>query len=357
MSFDFTNPSIIENKKTLPHVKTKHIRTPVKPRISARSQRMTEFIRSFWNPDFRIIGGMGIQEKFPQGERIAFQIQDQFDYPTMFPQCGIRGDLMGSLVTLTIPLPTFYVKKYWIPERDRYGNLRRLVIYLAQLPSAAPPFIDSRNDLLTVRNNHRNWLAMSVCENNLLTDIRANDNVLFDDGRVLSARRCGLASVLAYLCFLDSDHLTDRKGYLIENDGIWGDDNMPQITMLGFNNEGCSRMIKADFTLLQGGRDAWLPGNKALIYGAFAARFHQLVAYNPEPCDRRGPQHCCEARNQKGNCFLLEHLIDTINVRDPGADGPAVQNLNNPQQAIHFGLDNFMKHYGKIWYFCKRNGA
>ena len=368
VSFDFTNHSIIENKKTLPHVKTKHIRTPVKPRISARSQRMTEFIRSFWDPDFRNIFGMVIKEKFAPGERIAFQIQDQFNYPTMFPQCGIRHDLMGSLVTLNftvdpqnvtnpIPLPTFYVKKYWIPERDRYGNLRRLVIYLAQLPSAAPPFIDSRNDLLTVRNNHRNWLAMSVCENNLFTDIRANDNVLFDDGRVLSARRCGLASVLAYLCFLDSDHLTNRKGYLIENDGIWGDDNMPQITMLGFNNEGCSRMIKADFTLLQGGRDAWLPGNKALIYGAFAARFHQLVAYNPVPCDRYGPQECCAAENRKGNCFLLEHLIDTINVRDPGADGPAVQNLNNPQQAIHFGLDNFMKHYGKIWYFCKRNGA
>ena len=103
---------------------------------------------------------------------------------------------------------------------------------------------------------------------------------------------------MTYFCKRSLKYLTNRKGYLIENDGNWNDGNMPQIPMLGFNNESCSRMIKADFTLLQGGRDAWLPGNKALIYGAFAARFHQLVAYNPEPCDRHGPQECCAASNR-----------------------------------------------------------
>ena len=336
---------------------------------------MVEFIRSFWNPD--LTNAHGEPNKFGQGYRTAFQIQDQFDYMTMFPRCWIRHALMDNTFTLVenktdpdipvpipenltnpIPLPTFYVKKYWIPERDKHGNLKRMVIYLAQLPSAIPPFINSRDDLFTVQKIHQDWLAMSVCENGLITDIRANDNVLVDENMVLSAKRCGLASVLAYLCFLDSDHLKHIKGYLIENDRHWEDDNMPQISMLGFNNQGCSRMIKADFQSVQGGRhDAWLPGNKALIYGAFAARFHDLVAYNPVPCDRGVPQHCCTARNRKGNCFRLEDLIDQINVRDPGAKAPAIQNLNNPQQDTYLGLDNFMKHYGKIWYFCKRNGA
>ena len=145
----------------------------------------TELSGTFSNSDIRNILGMVIKEKFAQGERIAFQIQDQFNYPTMFPQCGIRHDLMGSLVTLNftdpqipdpqnvtnpIPLPTFYVKKYWIPERDRYGNLRRLVIYLAQLPSAAPPFIkrtDAKPHLLAERtlpssNNTLSFALMSV---------------------------------------------------------------------------------------------------------------------------------------------------------------------------------------------------
>ena len=309
---------------------------------------MIEFIQSLWDPD--ALNTHGLPRKFAQGERIAFQIPVQYDYLIMFPQCQIRLEFNQR--------PTFSVKKYWIPERDRDGNLVRVVMYLAQLPSATPPLIDSRNDIFTVQKIHRDWLAMSVCENDLITDIRANDNVLLDDGRVVSARRCGLASVLAYLCFLDSDHLTNRKGYLIENDRNWGDDNMPDISMLGFNNQGCSRIIKTDFTSVGGGwLDARLPGNKAWIYGAFAAQFHDLVAYNPVPCDRQVPQHCCNANNQKGSCFLLYDLIDQINVRDPGAEAPAVQNLNNPQQDTYVGLDNFMRHYGKIWYFCKRKDA
>ena len=75
-------------------------------------------------------------------------------------------------------------------------------MYLAQLPSATPPFIGSRNDIFTFHTIRQDWLAMSVCENDLITDIRANDNVRFDDGRVLSARRCGLASVLTQVLAL-----------------------------------------------------------------------------------------------------------------------------------------------------------
>ena len=90
---------------------------------------MIEFMQSLWDPDALNIHGL--PRKFPQGERIAFQIPLQFDYLLMFPQCQIRLEFNQR--------PTFSVKKYWVQERDQAGKLRSVVMYLAQLPSATPP--------------------------------------------------------------------------------------------------------------------------------------------------------------------------------------------------------------------------
>ena len=286
---------------------------------------MIAFIRSLWAP--------GVLD-FDQGQSHLFGIQqfDQFDYANMFPNCAIRNELLDN---------PFWVKKYQFRFREphRHGTM---VVYLAQLFVSNPPAINNRNDYLRVKTRENNWIAISACENNQITDLNANNHVLLNDGRVLSARRCGLASVLAYLCFLDSDHLTNRNGYPIDvqSDPDWQDGNMPQIADLGFNNQGCSRMIRVNlpFLLPQNQNDE-LPGNKALVYGALAAGFFSMVAYNQQPCARNGPVFCCLGNNLKGNTFLLSHLVDTINFRDP----------NDPND----GLDNFMMHYGKIWFFCR----
>ena len=326
-------------KKTMASAIATNRKSRLRPRMSARSLSMIAFIHSLWAPNVLDFGA---------GDRIPFDIQqfDQFDYANMFPNCDIRNELMNN---------PFWVKKYQFRfrEPDRHGNM---VVYLAQLFFANLPAINNRNDYLRVKNRENNWIALSVCENNQITDITANNHALLSDGRVLSARRCGLASVLAYLCFLDSNHLTNRNGYPTDviSDRNWQDGNMPQIAEIGFNNQDCSRIIRIDLPFLSyRNRNDELPGNKAFVYGALAAGFYSMVAYNQQPCARNGPVHCCLGNNRKGNCFLLSHLVDTINFRDPNAPDPIVAANDPNQPAIYLGLDNFMKHYGKIWYFCR----
>ena len=144
---------------------------------------------------------------------------------------------------------------------------------------------------------------------------------------------------------------------------------MPAIAAGSFNNRDCTRIIKASYAEAartntanpndrrEFSNPSW-PGNKALIYGAAAAGFVDLVSYvhGAIPCVRpianpplRQDVHaCCMGNNDQGHCFHISDLVDSINVHDPK---PLVSSTGHQW---HIEMDNFMKHYGKIWYFCKR---
>ena len=328
-------------------VKTKQRPSMRAGQISIRASQIIAYIQSLWPSNTGL--------KFPMGFSADMQIQEQHQFDQMFPNCRLRHLIMGSLNANQTP--NFYVKKsytYLRTDDPNTGGLRRTVIYLATVDELGDD-VKSHEDFLRYIRTIPQWISFSACSNDMIVNLKTNDRVHFSDGQIINAKRCGMASLLAYLCFMDSDYLTNGKGYLVANDPKWDDGNMPAILGLGFNNQGCKRIIRADSqvsnhfeTTPQIQQQLWR-GNKALIYGAHAAYFTAMVSYNPTPCrpDPGGQkrQVCCMADHplHKGNCFDTSDLIDSINLRNP-----KLTQFHNTQ------LDNFMEHYGRTWYFCRR---
>ena len=326
--------------------------------ISIRAGQIIAYLQSLWPSNTGY--------KFPIGSSKEMQIQEQHQYDQMFPKCELMPLIMGSLSANQTP--NFFVRKsykYLRTDNPNEGGLRRIVIYLATVDDLGND-VKSHDDVLGYLRTKPEWLSFSACSNDKIVSLRTNDQVHFSDGRVISARKCGMASLLAYLCFMDSDYLTNGKGFLVANDPNWNDGNMPAILGLGFNNQGCKRMIRADSEITyyfettpqyQQDRHSW-PGNKALIYGAHAAYFTAMVSYNPNPCkpDPQGQERqvCCMVDHpiHKGNCFDTSDLIESINLRDPKPT--KIVEAQDVNKQIHLGLDNFMEHYGRTWYFCRR---
>ena len=324
--------------------------------MSMRSGQIIAFIRSLWPAD-------DMQIKFYTSYNRPMQIDERAQYDQLFPNCQIMPNIMANILNGR-QTPHFYVKKSFKevrptgPPWDRPQN--KMVLYLATLDNLQDN-VNSYDDFLRFVRYQADWLSISACSNGKIASLKTNDYVHLGDGTIVSARNCGLASVLAYLCFLDTDHIRSRKGFLINNDDNWKDGNMPTISAmpLNFNNRGCTRIIRADSydqmeiqttPQLQRGRLSWL-GNKAIIYGATAAHFYAMVSYNPAPCRRRqGQQVCCMANEEKGNCFDTSDLVDSINVHDPK---PLIASDDVNSQS-HLEMDDFLKHYGTFWYFCRR---
>ena len=320
-------------------------------RMSMRSEQIIAFLRSMWPPNEGIKMYMGYNRKM--------HIQGHIRYDQLFPHCEIMPDIMNNLDGST---PFIYVRKNY--GQQNLGGHRRIVSYLATLEDLDDN-INSYDDFKKYVKTFNEWVSFSVCSNDNIVNLKTNDQVRLRDGRMVSARRCGMASLLAYLCFLDSDHLTNARGFLLENDPNWQDGNMPELSTFpgDFDNGECSRIIRADayeqllvettpqVTQKKTGHARSWPGNKAIIYGAAAAHFIDMVSYNPSPCrQQQGQQVCCMNDGTQGSCFLTTDLVDSFNLHDPkpliiGADAIGQNYLE---------MDDFMRHYGRHWYFCRR---
>ena len=321
--------------------------------MSMRSGQIIAFIRSLWPANEGI--------RFYAGYNRPMQIDERAQYNQLFPNCQIMPNIMENLLNGN-QTPHFYVRKSFKVTQLFPPTLapKKAVIYLATLDDLENN-VNSYEDFTFYFRTSRHWLSFSACSNDQIVSLKTNDQVRLSDGRIVSAKNCGLASLLAYLCFLDVDHLTDGKGFSIDNDPHWQDGNMPAISAmpLNFNNRGCSKIIRADSyeqmvfqtsPQTNQGRRHSLFGHKALIYGATAAHFYAMVSYNQSPCRRPPGRPCCMANGDKGNCFDTTDLVDSINVHDPK---PLIASADVNSQS-YLEMEDFLKHYGTFWYFCRR---
>jgi hypothetical protein len=316
----------------------------ISSRLSVRSRNVVRGIRRLWDP----------RDTFPQGIRQRIYLTGTgLSFRHAFPECTLFDILLG-VITVEDPLfgRDFYVRKVvWNDNSD--GNT---VTFIAgpnhQIADIDDPNINNEEELVEWQNNNP-WFGRATCVAGVIIALNTNDFVqpAFDENNNepqhdLSARLCGFASFLSYLCFLDRDHLNQLTGYQLRDDSKWRNPTMRQIQSIGFNNRQCKRIIHVSYEDWEPEEPGTMRGNKAFIYGAAAAGYYRLATYRKERCKLR--RNCCEGgiRGRIGNVFKIHDLLDDINTIDPA------QRPKHRRRRRRW-LTNFQKHYGKDWYFCK----
>ena len=322
----------------------------ISSRSSVRSRNVLNAIRELWGP----------QNTFPRDIRQIIYLTGgnapnvaRNRFLNVFPECALHDILMG-VITVADPLfgRDFYVQK--IVWNDNSED--KTVTFIAGPnhqpghPQPDDPNIDDE-DTLEEWQDDNPWYGRATCTDGEIIALHTSDVLQIAALDDLSARRCGFASFLSYLCFLDNDHLVERSGYQLSGDMKWRNPNMRQIQSLGFNNRQCRRIIYIryeDWAPAQAGQPGTMLGNKAIIYGAAAAGYYRLVTYRRERCQLR--RNCCLGgrRGRIGNTFKIRDLLDDINKLDPA---PRPKHLRPRKRK----LINFQRHYGKHWYFCKKH--
>ena len=345
-------------RKRMSNPQVDHKNNFIQSRMSVRSNQVITFIR-----DIFVLPLLSALPVLPIGVSLPFNILEHHHYDQLYPRCEMMPNILNN--TKVDNRSTIYIKKFQqlLPTNQTGSHgPRKMVAFLVTLDDMDGA-VDSFDEFLRYIRTFNEWISFSICYSDRIVNIKTNDMVRLSNGRFASARRCGMASLLAYLCFLDTDHLTNVKGFMISEDLNWWDGNMISLSGL-FNNRICNVIIKVDpyvsyrvVTTPQFTQDRYTwPGNKAIIYGAVAAGFYNLVTYNPDPCRPQPPNQprhlqniCCLGNEQKGNAFLTTDLVDSINVRQPN---PA-WNFGRPNPLANLPIGNFMQHYGRHWYFCK----
>ena len=210
----------------------------------------------------------------------------------------------------------FYIKKY------RYG---RAVHYIASKTQQIDSPLTSTPYRLTTQYVkiilRHSYLAQSSCSHGEITSLET---------RMTTTRtfnNCGFGSLLAYFCFIDTDHLTNQSGYQIDSiiirNNPWYKDNMPAIrnSVTGFDNKVCKIIYVKYEPLYYATYHTPLAG-RALMYAAFAAGFEELVTYTQNPS--------CYTNWRRGHIYEVENLVE------------------------YFAHD-FANTWGYDWYFCKRD--
>ena len=302
---------------------------------------------------------LGQGEWFQPNEQIRLMFNFQnFNFLNAFPQCRVQTRNM-------ILNTNFYIKKfYWqrvTSPPGQPGQIRKKTVHFVISKNQLPDTIHE-NQLLNYLHVDPNWISRAACKEGEITELKtrrptrpAGTNIIWYQ----HYRRCGFASLMAYFCFLDRDHLHDATGYqIMDDDSInnpWLDGNMPNLRNgpAGFNNVGCKIIYVRYYLddsphLLERQREGirGRKGNKAFIYAAKAAGYEQMVAYNPNPCQ----QECCESRGDMGTTFLIHDLLLGFNQWNASPRNHPPWKGNRIVE-----IDDFAEHFGNDWYFCNRD--
>ena len=161
--------------------------------MSMRSGQIIAFIRSLWPANEGI--------RFYAGYNRPMQIDERAQYNQLFPNCQIMPNIMENLLHGN-QTPHFYVRKSFKVTQLFPPTLapKKAVIYLATLDDLENN-VNSYEDFTFYFRTSRHWLSFSACSNDQIVSLKTNDQVRLSDGRIVSAKNCGLASLLAYLCF------------------------------------------------------------------------------------------------------------------------------------------------------------
>ena len=274
-----------------------------------------------------------------------------FNFLNAFPQCRVQTRNM-------ILNTNFYIKKfYWqrvTSPPGQPGQIRKKTVHFVISKNELPDRINE-DQLLNYLHVDPNWMSRAACTEGEITELKTRRPIRRSGiylSNIFFYRRCGFASLMAYFCFLDRDHLHDATGYqIMDADSInnpWLNGNMPNLRNgpAGFNNVGCKiiyvRYYLDDSPHLYesppGAKGRPKKGNKAFIYAANAAGYEHMVAYNPNPC----PQECCESLGDMGTTFLTHDLL--LGFNQWNAIGNRIVEI-----------DDFANHFGNDWYFCNRD--
>ena len=260
-----------------------------------------------WFPSNRII-----QFTFAQITREYFQ--------NIFPTCKNIDRILRD---------GYHVRKF-------FHRQPRTVTFLAMFHDIQDPVGNDTATLggmlnhFTVRND---YIGRSTCADGEITDLE----VEFRQNPLRRMNRCGFGSMLSYLCFMDSDHLTHPSGYQIEQkrkqdrDNPWNLFTMRAIKQdpVGFNNDEC----KIIYVKYQDKKGRWEPsGSKALLYAAYAADYTELVTYTPRPD--------CITNWSNGNTFQVKDVFQKVS--QPHRLSPITR------------INEILEPFGVDWYFGKR---
>ena len=204
----------------------------------------------------------------------------------------------------------FYIKKYIIEEGQRFNGMREIddlekIVFFAGM---------SKQNLATEDPNvvfKGRWLGVSICTEGEVDHVHTADENRSGMGK--DAYRCGLATLLTYLCLVDRGVQGDWAGHDIEDEDDFIPQQLPIATMAKRN---CKKLVYLNNNVIP------FVGAKAYLYAAKDADYLKMATF-----------HGTE---------LQHHTWDTDNA------------LKEFDELTKCGrpLGTFEKVYGNYWYFC-----
>lgn len=300
-----------------------------------------------------------------------------------FPQC----DLLDRLRERHF----FYIRRYYY----LVGN-KRTVHFIATEHEQVADITSDAQLLQFLQEN--TWFARATCVSGEIRHVQVANRGQTGS----SAKRCGFGASLLYLCFRNTEHFENNRGYRIDNHPIFMIGNMPQIKT-GLIDNYCAKIIYVHYqrrVSTAGELVQWDPedmenagagcdagrcrdkatfpvqgqgiltdkGNKAFMYAAIAAKYEMLITFHPDPCS----QGCCAFRSRKnipdgqhplltdnpnGKVFPLDNILSAFNKHDPESFNEHGGNPLTDEHSINepnfWQTKEFARHHGRDWFFCQ----
>jgi hypothetical protein len=241
---------------------------------------------------------------------------------------------------------TFYVKKYYVhkgenPNLPRHPNPfeEEAIVYVAVLNKK---FVETRTDqarhLKGVLSG--NYIAVRSCAEGQDTEsnwmITSDGDQVGESGNFKSAKQCGMATILCYLCYRDKELEPSIMGQ-----GLGYDFKAEIIDCTNFNivaaeklkkaaEENCKRVMKV-ITISNPSA-----GGRAYVYASMDAGYELLMAF-----DRFNPGEIS--------------VVKTATLTEEFQQNPVkIQTIQDQPKLIDPVLDPFEEKHGVHWYFCKQ---
>ena len=226
--------------------------------------------------------------------------------------------------------PTFYVKKYFVAKGEnpgfgmhRFPFAENAIFYIA---SSNEEHLDNDDPPEDIVRNDNSYLSARTCvigKSRRSSYVRTNVN----------AKRCGLATVLTYLCYLDREHEPSIMGAGVGYDFELEMSTAPHIfarqavtKLKDYVNRKCARVIKV-ITVANPS-----VAGRGYVQAAKDAGYHVLVTFNTN--------NPFEKINKKDIETLVWEFVDNP-VRIEGS------------KIVDPVLDLFIERRGNNWFFCK----
>ena len=314
-----------------------------------------------------------------EGQRLA-------TFQTAFPQCEM--------------IPWLVIMKYFYIYRYHYvtGPLRT-VHFVASGRQLFEAHRIRNDQQLNLMLGVERWFGRATCRNGEITEVVTAGR--FQTGTESSAKQCGFASSLIYLCLSNVEHFNHfngqyrrfvPQGYAVNQSPMFRPGNMPHI-LRGLIQPYCRRVIYVNYRVTFQPDSPLFPqenidmtsyihnglpnvvhkGSKAFIYAAQAAGYDYMITFNLDPCQ----QGCCKFRvrkshrpsgepipfpnvgpevtdNPHGKVYEIHRMLSSFNIFEPASVNIRPNYYSENEPAMYQTRD-FVNHNGRHWFFCIQN--